>query len=76
MTGSSGVDGQGEWDVASIEPPWRGRPSIHAHVVAHVWPGVVGLADGAERLPDDKDDGHGRLRRRSAGGRALPAPHR
>jgi hypothetical protein len=41
------------WDPAGIPPPWGDRPSIFAHVKAHLAPGGSGLTAGGEALPDD-----------------------
>jgi len=42
------------WDPAGIPPPWGDRPSIFAHVKAHLAPGGSGLTAGGELLPDDE----------------------
>ncbi len=42
------------WDPAGIPPPWGDRPSIFAHVRAHLAPGGSGLTAGGELLPDDE----------------------
>jgi hypothetical protein len=48
---------KGVWDLEKVEPPWEDRVSIYAHVSAHVVPGVRGLTEGGENLPDETDDG-------------------
>jgi len=48
---------QGAWDLASVERPWQAGPSIHDHISKHISPGEEGLAEGGDRLPDEKDDG-------------------
>jgi len=42
------------WDPAGIPLPWGDRPSIFAHVKAHLAPGGSGLTAGGELLPDDE----------------------
>ena len=49
--------GGGGWSVDGVEPPWRGGPSIHDHIRAHIAPGRPGLTEGGEELPDEKEDG-------------------
>lgn len=46
------------WDPAGITPPWAGRPSIFAHLAAHVAPSGTGLSAGGETLPDEKPAEH------------------
>ncbi|MBA2542599.1 MAG: hypothetical protein H0V17_23350 [Deltaproteobacteria bacterium] len=48
----------GAWDLSSVERPWPpGATAIYAHISEHVSPGMQGLTEGGERLPDEKDDG-------------------
>lgn len=47
--------GGGDWDLSSVEPPWGSRPSIYAHIKAHIIEGKDGLAEGGDRLPDDAE---------------------
>jgi hypothetical protein len=51
---SRGSGGGGGWDIDTVTPPWGDRPSIYAHVQAHVRPGVPGLAPGGDLLPDEE----------------------
>src|SRR5215207_8871356 len=46
--------GGGGWELDALAPPWGDRPSIYAHVQAHVRPGVPGLAPGGDLLPDEE----------------------
>ena len=50
-------DRSGKWDLESVVHPWDGRTAIYAHIKEHIAPGVIGLTDGGDRLPDEKDDG-------------------
>ena len=43
-----------KWDIESINPPWRNRPSIYQHILANVRPGEPGLGDQGDLLPDDE----------------------
>lgn len=43
----------GDSAQAPVALPWEGRPSIYEHIKAHIRPGVRGLAEGWERLPDE-----------------------
>jgi hypothetical protein len=44
------------WPPDHSTPPWGDRPSIYAHIAAHMDPAQkVGLREGGERLPDEKD---------------------
>ena len=49
--------GGGAWNLEAVERPWRGGPSIHDHIRAHIAPGRPGLTEGGEELPDERDDG-------------------
>jgi hypothetical protein len=40
-------------ELADAAPPWDDRPSIFAHVSAHLDPSGVGLTEGGEALPDE-----------------------
>lgn len=43
-----------KWDIESINPPWRKRPSIYQHILANIRPGEPGLGDMGDLLPDDE----------------------
>jgi hypothetical protein len=43
-----------KWDIESIKPPWRDRPSIYQHILANIRPGEPGLGDKGDLLPDDE----------------------
>lgn len=51
------------WDLDAVEPPWGERPSIFAHILAHIPEGEVGLTEGGDELPDEAEVyGEGGLR--------------
>lgn len=43
----------GIWDIQSVKPPWRDRPSIYQHIKSHIRP-EPGLAEEGDLLPDDE----------------------
>ena len=46
------------WDLESAGHPWEpGAAPIYEHIRAHIFPGALGLSEGGDRLPDEKDDG-------------------
>lgn len=45
--------GGGAWEPPRSTPPWGDRPSIYEHIVAHIEPGLAGLTEGGETLPDE-----------------------
>jgi hypothetical protein len=47
----------GAWNLAEVDRPWEGGPSIYAHIRQHLAPDGKGLLAGAEPLPDETDDG-------------------
>ncbi len=47
--------GGGRWNPGKSQPPWGSRPSIFAHVKAHIIPGQDGQTGDAESLPDDAE---------------------
>ena len=42
------------WDIESVNPPWRDRPSIYQHILSHIRAGEPGLGEEGELLPDEK----------------------
>jgi hypothetical protein len=42
------------WDIQRVKPPWGDRPSIYRHVLENIRPGVAGLSEKGDLLPDDE----------------------
>lgn len=57
MVGSSNRDEPRPWSLDDVEPPWRGGPSILAHVRAHLTHDDRRLSAAGATLPDEVDDG-------------------